>query len=187
MFKFSHLLYEPSFIWQGSNLFSCGAPLTALLKKGGDVRPIAVGKVLHHLASCLCCLIDCPSQPDIFLPYGQVGVGIHGGLECAIHATCRFLSFHGDDDSLALLKVDMKNAFNECSRHAFFARVLDDFPGIAAWCYSHPAELRFGKNRLVASSGVQQGDPLGPLLFSFIILQFIDAVQLCDLVELNFW
>jgi len=42
-----------------------------------------------------------------------------------------FLSLHGDDDSLALLKVDMKNAFNECSRHAFFDRVLDDdFPEI---------------------------------------------------------
>jgi len=33
----------------------CGAPLTALLKKNGGVRPIAVGEVLRHLASCLCC------------------------------------------------------------------------------------------------------------------------------------
>jgi len=135
----------------------CGTPLTALLKKGGGVRLIAVGEVLHRLASRLCCLVVCPSLPDVFLPYRQVGVGIPGGLECAIHAMRHFLSLHGDDDSLALLKVDMKNAFNECSRHAFFARVLDDFPGISAWvkwCYSQPAELRFGKNRLAASSGV---------------------------------
>ena len=33
------------------------------------------------------------------------------------------------------------------------------------WCYSQPAELRFGSRRIMASSGVQQGDPLGPLLF----------------------
>ena len=33
----------------------CGAPLTALLKKQGGIRPIAVGEVLRHLASRLCC------------------------------------------------------------------------------------------------------------------------------------
>jgi len=45
-------------------------------------------------------------------------------LEGAIHITCHFISV---DDSLALLKVDMKNAFNECDRSAFFARVSEDF------------------------------------------------------------
>ena len=49
-----------------------------------------------------------PSLPHIFLPYGQVGVGIPGGLESAIHVTHHFVSLHGGDDSLALLKVDMK-------------------------------------------------------------------------------
>ena len=44
---------------------------------------------------------------------------------------------------------------------------------------------------MVASSGVQQGYPLGPplgaLLFSLVLLQFIDAVKLHDLVQLNIW
>ena len=34
---------------------------------------------------------------------------------------------------------------------------------------------------------MQQGDPLGPLLFSLVILQFIDVVNLRDFVELNLW
>ena len=58
----------------------CGAPLTALLKKGGGFRPIAVGEVLRRLASRLCCFAVRPSLPGVFLPYGQVGVGIPGGL-----------------------------------------------------------------------------------------------------------
>ena len=39
----------------------------------------------------------------------------------------------------------------------------------------------------MASSGVQQGDPLGPLLFSLVLLQFIDFVKLHDLVKLHLW
>ena len=111
-------------------------------------------------------------------------------MEGAIHIVCHFISVHSADDSFALLKVDMKNALNECDRSAFFTCVTEDFPEISAWakwCYSQPAELRFGNRKLLASSGVQQGNPLGPLHFSLVILQFIDAVKLHDLVELNPW
>jgi len=39
----------------------------------------------------------------------------------------------------------------------------------------------------MASSGVQQGDPLGPLLFSLVLLQFIDSVKLHDIANLHLW
>ena len=70
----------------------CGAPLTALLKKGGGVRPIAVGEVLHRLASCLCCFGVRSRLPEVFLPFGQVGVDISGGLEAAIHSVHLFVT-----------------------------------------------------------------------------------------------
>jgi len=68
----------------------------------------------------------------VFLPYGQVGVGIPGGLENAIHIVYCFISVHSADDSYALFKVDMKNAFTECDHSAFFTRMTEDFPEISA-------------------------------------------------------
>jgi len=83
----------------------CGAPLTALLKKGGGVRPIAVGEVLRCLASRLCCL---PSLPNVFLSYGQVGVGIPGDLESAIHIVRHFISVHGANDGNSTISPKLK-------------------------------------------------------------------------------
>ena len=37
----------------------CGAPLTALAKKGGSFRPIAVGETLCCLVSKVCCFSVC--------------------------------------------------------------------------------------------------------------------------------
>ena len=51
----------------------CGAPLTALLKKGGGVRPIAVGEVIRRLASRLFCLAVRPSLPSVFYPLRSSG------------------------------------------------------------------------------------------------------------------
>ena len=64
----------------------CGAPITALHKKNGGVRPIAVCETIRRLVSRVCCLSVRDDLPDLFLPHGQVGVGIKGGLEAAIHS-----------------------------------------------------------------------------------------------------
>ena len=53
-----------------------GAPLTALIKPGGGVRPITVGETLRRLVSKVCYLAVCSALPDVFLPFGQVGVGV---------------------------------------------------------------------------------------------------------------
>ena len=64
----------------------CGAPITALHKKNRGIHLIAVCETIRDLVSRICCLSVCDGLPDLFLPYGQVGVGIKGGLEVAIHS-----------------------------------------------------------------------------------------------------
>ena len=99
----------------------CGAPLTALVKKGGGFWPIAVGGTLRRLVSKVCCFSVYSSLPDLLLPFGQVGVGISGRLEASVHSLRTILSTLGSDSSLCCLKLDMTNAFNECSRTSFLS------------------------------------------------------------------
>ena len=167
-----------------------GAPLTALRKKDSGVRPIAVGEVLRRLTSRICCSAVRPRLVDILLPYGQVGVGVKGGLEAAIHATRCCLHHYGSNPDLCLLKLDMRNAFNECDRSVFLEKVKTCLPelfGWAQWCYTFPAELRFGRRRILSLSGVQQGDPLGPLLFSLVLTSLFDRIPPTPNVLLSLW
>ena len=57
----------------------------------------------------------------------------------------------------------------------------------ALLCYHCAAELRFGYHHLMSTAGVQQGDSLGPLLFSLVILVLIDEVGEVPGLVLNLW
>ena len=68
-----------------------GAPLIALPPEEGQwYLPHSRWRGVRRQASRLCCVAVRSELPDIFLPYGQVGVGVKGGLEAAIH-TLRFI------------------------------------------------------------------------------------------------
>ena len=63
------------------------------------------------------------------------------------------------------------------------------FPWVQ-WSYHTAKELRFGNVHILSTAGVQQGDPVGPLLFSLVVSQFLDLgrnsgpeLQLCYLED----
>jgi hypothetical protein len=68
----------------------CGAPLTALAKPNGGVRPIAVGEVIRRLvAKCLMARVKQSAQA-LLAPL-QMGVAVQGGAEAIIHTTRRLV------------------------------------------------------------------------------------------------
>ncbi len=146
--------------------FLAGASLTALNKDGVDVRPIASGDPLRRVASKCYCHILIDDIRKHFEPL-QHGCSING-TERIIHLLRDLVDKEAVDTSKLVLKLDMKNAFNSVSRKAIFDAVLKDFPSLSRyvyWCYGKHTHLKYDHYYLVSQLGVQQGDPLGPILF----------------------
>ena len=76
-----------------------GAHLYALQKKGGGIRPIAVGNTFRGLFSKLSLYSVMNSLRKYLLPF-QLGVGVRMGCESAVHATRPFINHSIDPNSM---------------------------------------------------------------------------------------
>ena len=157
--------------------FFFGASLVALSKPGGGVRPIAVGYTLRRLVAKCASLPIREAMGNLLSPL-QLGYGTPGGVEAAVHAARIYLQNMPPNN--LMLKIDFKNAFNTIRRDKMLHSVLEFIPEIyplvhSAYC--SPTHLFFGNHIVSSAEGVQQGDPLGPLLFSITIHRLLGTLH----------
>ena len=73
------------------------------------VHPIAVRCTLRRLVAKVACRQVSDDMAELLAPR-QLGFGVCGGSEAAVHAARRFIS--DMDDCQAMVKLDFTNAFN---------------------------------------------------------------------------
>ena len=154
-----------------------GASLCALTKEGGGVRPIAVGMTLRRMTTKT--LIK-PGSDVIgeYLGPHQLGYGTKGGCEAAVHAARHLID--NTREPLVFVKIDIKNAFNTIHRSHVLNQVSTNMANVYKFfhsAYAEPSTLFFDTYTIPSSTGVQQGDPGAPALFSIGIQQALQNLR----------
>ena len=166
--------------------FLAGGRLIALNKgKEGnppDVRPIAVGETLRRLiGKCICAILR--DKISSFFQPSQFGVACKAGVEKIVHSLRRCIDENWLSGDFVVFKVDMSNAFNMVSRQAVLDECATFFPELlpwVSWCYGSHTSLWHPMGQISSQSGVQQGDPLGPMLFALVLHKLVTSIDADD-------
>ena len=159
-------------IWLSSKLIP-------IRKSNNKLRPIAIPDMWVRLVGRIILKRHLPALQNYFQPT-QLGIGLKGGTEIMNHTT-QILIHHmrttRADGNLVLQSVDFSNAFNTIGRSAIEDQVRNVCPQLLPffkWAYGSPTPLfsvNGGSLKKIcdSTSGVRQGDPLGPALFDLAL------------------
>ena len=144
--------------------------MVLLSKPNGGIRPLSVGEAwVRMLGRALAKRYA--AQASAHLAPLQFGIGVQGGVEICAHV----LQTAADavrDGSVVVRQIDCANAFNTVSRLTVAREIDAHLPALSCllrWSYGSATPLLSSDGEEIAktSSGVRQGDPLGPLFFAY--------------------
>ena len=162
--------------------FLLAANLLPFRKEGGStenpaVRPIAAGETLRRIVGKVIMNRVKHSFLNVVSPL-QCGVGVPDAVQAVSITLRRSYDILAVKPDWGLAQIDIANAFNSINREPimnFTKQYLPEMVGWVEWMLTAPANLYCRGQKLYCTTGVQQGDPLGPLLFSAGIHEVVSS------------
>ncbi|KAL0218863.1 hypothetical protein P9112_004516 [Eukaryota sp. TZLM1-RC] len=145
------------------------ACLIALIKLGNGkkpdgIRPIDIGESITRLFASIVFNRVASKAAKYLTPFQSAIETIDGASVAALTAVL----FFNSNNQNYIFNLDFKNAFNSVHRCAIYDVIQSEFPDLSSYFYlfyGKASEIIYESYTLFWSSGVKQGDPLGPLLF----------------------
>ena len=154
----------------------------ALAKPNGKPRPIGIGETILQLAGGL---LMKKTREKFKRAIGdlEVGIATPGGPEALAHAIAALLKYN--DASWCVIKIDVSNAFGNISRVKVVEALAQQVPEAMGYVWARyggegTTVFRRGDGnevRIPARTGVVQGCPMAPALFSLCQQQAYRTVR----------
>ena len=151
--------------------FFFGASLVALRKKTGGVRPIAVGCTLRRLVAKIAGRKVLDEMTNLLAPHQ---LGYEGTRWCRGCGSCCSSIPPWDGPETGYCEVEFCQCFQFCTERLCplcCPDIVSDLYLFIHSAYAASSNLVWGDRSITSAEGVQQGDPLGPLIFCLALHQ----------------